>query len=634
MTSRRIMLLAVIGAALLVYANSLYNGFAYDDIWIIARNDRVHQLHNLRSILFTPYWPTFGTELGLYRPLTVFAYALEWAVSGGAPWFFHLVNVLLHVSACLLVFLIVERLLSERAAFAAALLFAIHPLHTEAVANVVGQGELWTALCVLFACAIWVRRAPGKPDARTLAAILLLYALSLLFKESSVVLPGLLVLLDVIAPSHPVTQSPSRYAKEMAFPLSMMTLILLGFLTLRVSVLGNIIGTDAAPGLPYLHEQYRVLNAFRAWPEFVRLLLFPMDLSVDYSPGMILPVTSLTPMVALGALMVLGCVALMLAAPRYPRAGLIAGWFFLTILPVSNLLFPIGVLIAERTLYLPSLSVCLLAGLAWDYACRSVPETRRLATAVSVAIIVVFSGRTVVRNTDWDSLLTVWHSLERDHPESYRSQWLRAISLWSENKPRLAEQYFLLAYRIWPRDSQMLKEFGNFYIGQRRYDKAMEYLERSRNMTPFVPQTWELLSYAYLYGNRPKDALRSAQHATTMEGYQRSLSYAVIAGAYYKLGRYADAVGAWRIVTRSRGGDLWLNWAMLARSLAAAGNKSEALGAANVAYSKTLNRPPLQDVINKLKVAIESGCYPKGQVCDPLEGWAVAGATSVPATGK
>jgi tetratricopeptide (TPR) repeat protein len=360
-----------------------------------------------------------------------------------------------------------------------------------------------------------------------------------------------------------------------------------------------------------------------------------MDLAVDYSPGMILPVTSLTPMVVLGMALVIGCITLMLMTPARPRAGLIAGWFFLTILPVSNLLFPIGVLIAERTMYLTSLSVCLLAGIAWDQARTSaVKETRRLAVAMAVSIAVVFGAKTVVRNADWDSLLTVWHSLERDHPESYRSQWLRAISLWSDNKPQFAEKYFLLAYRIWPRDSQMLKEFGNFYIGQRRYDQAIEYLERSRRMTPFVPQTWELLAYAYLYGGRPREALAAAQHANAMEGAQKSLAYAVIGGAYQQLGRYAEAAGAWRMATRSRGGDLWLNWAMLARSLASAGRKGEALAAANVAYSKTLIAPSLQNVIKKLEVAINSDCYPKGAGCDPLEGWVVAGATSVPPAGK
>lgn len=627
MNKRRIMLLAVVAAAVLVYANSLWNGFAYDDIWIIARNDRVHQLHDLRSILFTPYWPSFGSELGLYRPFTVFAFALEWTITGGAPWAFHMTNVLLHTAVCILVFLLIENLINTRAAFAGALIFAVHPLHTEAVANVVGQGELWAAIGVLIACLIYVRRPEGTAtDWRRRILILALYGISLLAKESAVVLPGLLVLLDVVQRRvQPTKESITRYIKDVGFLIAMFCVVLLAYLTLRLTVLGNLAGTDAAPGLPYLREKFRVLNAMRAWPEFVRLLFLPLDLSVDYAPGIILPVESLTPMTLLGVVLLSATAALMISTPWRPRAGLITGWFLITILPVSNFFFPIGVLIAERTLYLPSVAVCMLAGILFDEALSStVRETRRLAVAVTIAVTAGFGLRTVIRNPDWDSLAAVWRGLARDHPESYRAQWVNAISMWGQGKPALAEQYFLLAERIWPRDSQFLTEFGNFYIGQRKYDKAIAYLERSRAMTRFVPRTYEYLGYTYLLAGRPRDALVTALHANSMEGAHQSLTFSILGGAYDRLNRPDDAAGAWLAAAKTRSGDLWLNWAMMARSLASARRTQKALDAADVAYSKTRNEPSLQNVVNKLKIAIRSGCYPAGKNCDVLEGWTIS----------
>lgn len=644
MSERRVMVLSIIGITLLVYANSLFNGFAYDDTWIVAQNTRVHQLTDLRAILLTPYWPSFGSELGLYRPFTILAFAVEWAIGGGAPWVFHLANVLLHAGVSVLVFLVVEQLLSRRAAIAAAILFAVHPLHTEAVANVVGQGELWAALGVLTACYIYITRPDGAAlDARRRVLLFGLYGASLMFKESAVVLPGLLVLLDVAqgrvrfgnVPARPNAASPLRYAKEMAFPIAVFTTILLAFLVLRLEVLGNVTGTDAAPGLPHLREQFRVLNAFRAWPEFMRLLFVPFDLSVDYAPGLVLPVESITAMVALGMLLVVACVALMLVTPRFPQFGLPAGWFIITILPVSNFFFPIGVLIAERTLYLPSFAVCFLAGYAWQEAGKlAVRESRRLAIGFAFLITIVFSGFTIKRNPDWDSLQSVWDSLARDHPESYRAQWLKAIDLWSKGQYPLAEQYFLLANRIWPRDSQLLKEFGNFYIGQRRYDKAIELLERSRDMTPFIPQTWQLLAYAYLYGDRPAEALAAAQHATVLESTQASLTYPLMGGAYYELGRYGESAGAWRLATQTPRGDLWLNWAMLARALAAAGFERDARQAVEQAMIRTGKEPSLQNVVRRLEEAIASNCYPAGSNCDPLEGWAITAGSPRPKAGK
>ena len=132
----------VVLAACAVYLNSIGNGFALDDVFIIHQNARVHDVTAWRYIWLTPYWPFFGTELGLYRPFIIFLYAVQWAIGGGATWVFHVGNVLLHATATLLVFLLLERLTPRTPALIGALIFAVHPVHTEAVANVVGQAEI------------------------------------------------------------------------------------------------------------------------------------------------------------------------------------------------------------------------------------------------------------------------------------------------------------------------------------------------------------------------------------------------------------------------------------------------------------------------------------------------------------
>lgn len=627
--SHAILLVAV--AALAVYANSLWNGFAYDDLWIIKQNDRVHQLRDLSKIWLTPYWPSFGAQLGLYRPFAIFAYAVEWAISGGQPWFFHLVNVILHAAVSVLVFLFIEKLFNSRTAFAGALIFAIHPVHTEAVANVVGQNELWAALGAFGACLVYVSRPEGvRISAARLLAVLGLYLMSLLAKESAVGLPVVLVLLDFVQRRVQLERHElMKYVRALLPMVAAFAALFAVYLVVRFNVLGTLGGTDAAPGLPHLREQYRVLNALRAWPEFVRLLFFPLDLSVDYAPGVVMPVESVTPMVLLGAILLGAVVLLTLATPRAPVPGLVAGWFLLTILTVSNLFFPIGVLIAERTLYLPSFAMCLIAGLAWDAAMRSTQmESKRLAYALATVTVVFFSARTVIRNPDWDSLNTVWRSLSRDHPESYRAQWLTAVNMWSQGRPDLAERYFELAYRLWPRDSQMLSEWGNLYIGQQKWDKAIRLLEQSRAMTPFVPRTHTYLAWAYLHANRPADALASAQRSLQLEGPDRTIIYPVIARAQEQLGKYPEAVDAWATAVQTRGGDIWLNWAMRARAEASAGKKDAAIRSADVALTKTNNEPRSSGSVRQLKRAIESNCYPSGGACDPLIGWQLAVGTS------
>jgi tetratricopeptide (TPR) repeat protein len=317
------------------------------------------------------------------------------------------------------------------------------------------------------------------------------------------------------------------------------------------------------------------------------------------------------------------------ATPWAPRAGLVAGWFLITILPVSNLFFPIGVLVAERTLYVPSLAVCLLAGFAWEsLAQHARAQTRRLAYALAALTVIAFGTRTVMRNPDWDSQHKVWLGLLRDHPESYRAQWLNAINLWNAGRPDLAEKYFNLAYQIWPRDSQMIAEWGNFYIGQKDWDKAIRLLEQSRDMTPFVPRTHHYLAFAYLHAGRPADAVRTAQHSLTMVGAHPSVVYPVLADALRRLGRFEEAADTWRKAIAGKSGDLWLNWAMLARAQAAAGQTEAAMRSAEIALSRTNAKDERsQAAVRGLKDAIANGCYrqkpdPAGELaCDPLVGW-------------
>lgn len=632
MNKRRLLLFGLTAVAVVVYANALWNGFAYDDNPIIVQNARVHHLAQLKDIWLTPYWPMYGVELGLYRPLTIFGFAVQWALVGNAPWLFHLVNILMHAGTTVLLFLLIEQLASRRAALFGALIFAVHPLHTESVANVVGQAELWAALTTVAACVVYVRRTPDEavPWGRV-AAILGLYALGLLAKESAVVLPGLLLLLDVVQGR---VRPFRRYLDHTAFLFLACAIVLGAYLTLRVSVLGNLTGVDAAPGLPFLREHYRLLNAFRAWPEYVRLLFVPWDLSADYGPGVILPVDSFTPMVLLGALLLATTIGLTLATPWQRYAGLIAGWFLLAILPVANLLFPIGVLIAERTLYLPSVAVCFLAGFAFDRALQSQERARRVATLAAAAVITVaFAVRTVVRNPDWSSLEAVWHAIQRDHPEAYRSQWASGSVAWLRGYYTLAEEHYLMAVRMWPRDSQLLNEIGNFYIAERKYHTAVDYLERSRRMTPFIIHTSEFLAYAYLHDGRPRDALHSVQDALKLGSRQYALLAAITGGSYDRLGEPDRAAGAWRVAIHKKNGDLWLNWAMLARALARGGHVDAALAAADTATTRA-QRPEYEKVVRQLQTDIRSGCYARANGCDALAGWVITVPTSPQAMAK
>ena len=144
-----------VAVAVVVAAPSLLNGFAYDDLPLVVENARVTTLLPPWEYFTQSYWPAGG----LYRPLTVWLLALQWKLGGGAPWIFHATNVVLHALVTGLVYLLARRLMAPAWAAAAAVLFAVHPVHVEAVANVVGISELLCSAFVLGAVLLALRGA-------------------------------------------------------------------------------------------------------------------------------------------------------------------------------------------------------------------------------------------------------------------------------------------------------------------------------------------------------------------------------------------------------------------------------------------------------------------------------------------
>jgi hypothetical protein len=176
-------------AAAAVYARSVGFAFVYDDIWVVLNNTLLHSPSRWPQILATPWQPH-----GLYRPLTSLTFAFDWALGGGAPGRFHLVNLLLHAAASALVYALASRWLPRPGALAAGLLFALHPVHVEAVANVVGRAELLATLCTLAAALLYLRhgdrvRTTGRVPWGTALATLGLVLLALASKESAFAAP-------------------------------------------------------------------------------------------------------------------------------------------------------------------------------------------------------------------------------------------------------------------------------------------------------------------------------------------------------------------------------------------------------------------------------------------------------------
>ncbi|HEV8508838.1 MAG TPA: hypothetical protein VGQ48_00135 [Gemmatimonadales bacterium] len=440
--------LAVALCALVPHLPALWNGFAMDDLYIIVWNPLVHSMQGVWGAFGAPYWPP---DLGgqMYRPLPLASFALNWSTVGGHPALFHAMNLLWHAGAAVIVTVLALSSPSPEGrggqgvrttALVAGLIFAVHPVHVEAIANVIGLGELMAATGVCLA----VYAAVVRQDVLWSGLALLL---GLLSKENAVVAPALIVWAWIVGPPSLVPRPVPR--RMLAFVASWVV-IGAAYLVVRGIVLQPYARLHAIAPV-FLGESAFAgrLTALAALGDVVRLLVFPLTLRVDYSPAERTIVRSLLDgRFAIGlACLALWAALLALAWRRQRRLEAFGlGWIAIAFLPVSNLLFSTGVLLAERTLYLPSVGLALAAGAA--LARLPAPRLR-----VVVALLVFAGGiRSALRTRVWRDDFAVTHSILEDSPDSYRGPARMAVLYQSHREPERALAALRIAARTYDRD--------------------------------------------------------------------------------------------------------------------------------------------------------------------------------------
>lgn len=528
--------------ALAAYVTALGNGFAYDDNLVVALNPVVTE-GNWGRALLGPYWPVAQEGSGLYRPLTTVSFVAEWPLWQGNPLGFHAVNVVLHAGVALLVLSLLLRFTALPGALAGALLFAIHPVHVEAVANVVGRGELLAALSVLGACVLYLDADTKAPLGRIVrvVGVPLLYLMGLGAKEIAVSLPVLLVLLEAYRSND--EPLPRRLLR--AVPVFVcMAAVLATYLVFRWSALGTVVGEVPAPALRGLTSTERVLTALSVWPQYLRLMVLPMSLSADYGPGVIMVARSLTSEVLMGAAVMTAWVGgAILLFRRAPLASLGLAWFVVAVLPVSNLIVPAGVILAERTLYLPSVGASLVLGAVVAGADIAVVRRRRgLAGVLAVAGIMLF-GRTVSRVPAWLDSFTVVSTLAREHPESYVALQHRAAGLTRVGESERAAEVYEAAVALVPHHYGLKVELGGLYARLRREGRAEELLREAISQAPGQPTAYRLLAEQLIRLGRAGEGHAVSLAGLARAGPDREL-WSLVSEAYISRGDLEAAVRA------------------------------------------------------------------------------------------
>ena len=438
-------LLFVFLAAVLLYVPTVRYGYVQDDRAIIVSNPAAHSVGAALGAFDDPYWPR-ESGAGLYRPLTILTFAIDWSLSGGRAGWFHVVNAFWHGLVTVLLVLVLVRWLPPLAATAAGLVFAWHPVHVEAVASIVGRAELLVAAGILGGV-LAARRGRW-------AAAVALAALAMFSKEHGVI-AGVVILIDKwLQPESP--PSPDGRGGQGVRKLW----VGLGVVTVAYIVIWGVVGVagaSAPTAVFYGRDTWaRLAIALPAVLRAAVLLVWPLSLSSDYSPQVIPAYSGLSFAAVLGFLVVVAIPALIIVCRRpAPAISFTAALAALSFLPTSNLLFAGGVVLAERNLYLAvALPAALLGTAIARFAHpRPTPHApRTMAAALGASVVLASAVLSFLRLPAWRDNRTQLLTLLAEHPESYTGHASAAAVLAGRGDTASARQQYRIADSLFQGD--------------------------------------------------------------------------------------------------------------------------------------------------------------------------------------
>ena len=450
----------IVALVVAVYANSLDNGFQYDDLHSIVKNHHLHSLSNVPVYFSDPGMFSRDADKAMYRPLVLTTLALNYAWGELRVGSYHGVNVLLHAACAVLVWLILLRLQRPACmALLGGLLFAVHPLCTEPVNYISSRSELQAAVGVLGAfwmyCAVGIARS-----SRWLIGSLSFFAIGLLSKSVAIVLPVLLIIYEAYR---------GNLQAGTARRLVPYFLLAAGYAVVVSSFLHKAVFDQPVRSLTV-----QWATQVKAAVYYAKLLLMPTTLNVHHSFWEGQPGDGSVLICLLLCLAGVGC--LLQVGVRGSTLFLGMGWIAVTLAPAS--IVPLNVLVNEHRLYLPLAGFILLfTGIS---RLERVPGLLWLVLGM-LLIMAVVSGQ---RNRDWENEFTLWQAAAARAPEEVRAYVYMGNYLREVGNPKGAVVQYERALELDPENGAAANNLGNAYRQMGEWQRAVEIYENLNRRNP------------------------------------------------------------------------------------------------------------------------------------------------------
>ncbi|MBI4160757.1 MAG: DUF1736 domain-containing protein [Candidatus Yanofskybacteria bacterium] len=440
-----------IAISFLIYGNSIRGEFVFDDAVVVEKRSDLKRFGNFINLFVSSYHQN-SPQSGLYRPLTMASYSLNYAIFGQSPRGFHVINIFIHALNSVLLFWLVGYLFKKRRlAYAAFFLFLTHPIHTEAVTSIVGRAELlaffWGFAAIYFS-------VKGRRILSVLSFLLAIWS-----KESAIMVLPLILYANW---THFGGKFQITVRRLWIYVPALAVYSLLRYAALGGYTLKEDLTTIVENPLKFAPFSERIAAAFRVLFLYLEKLVWPVHLSADYSYNTIKPVVSIfrsTESLIGFAFFALFLFLVFHRKTRKTVCGYGAALFLFPYLLISNLIFPIGTIMGERLMYFSSAGFVILVAFVWSELFFA-KVGRTVAATVLIFISILFSIRTIDRNRDWWTNRNLFEAALAESPDGLITRTSLAAVHIRDNEWEKAEKELEVAQGIYKENSHEYNLLG------------------------------------------------------------------------------------------------------------------------------------------------------------------------------
>jgi protein O-mannosyl-transferase len=531
--SNKFVILLFIFLGLFLYINTFENQMFWDDNDSILNNQYVHDIQYFPHYFSENLIAGAGLVSDYWRPMLLTVFSFQWQLwQDWAPGF-HFVNTAFHITNAILLFYILHHLFKNPwLAIFTALIFLAHPLQTEAVTYIAGLGDPLSVFFIFLGLLFYLRfRLSGKDaiESKMYYLSLLMYIFALMTKETAIIMPGLVFLVDFFFEGNAGKRVVEKIKVSFKRILSFVSIGLL-YIFLRATVLNfsdsfNLYGEEN-PFTQNFH--FRLFTFFRSLTEYFRLLFLPFNLHMERSIEIATSFSSFS--VIFGAFVFLGLLTLALTQiKKYPIISFGILWFFVALFPMSNLLVPVNDLIYEHWMYVPMIGIFLVVlwlgqllgrkispclvnkdirGNSLEAIIRRLGTVQRLLFLFYVIFLVFLFVLTIKRNEEWRDPITFYNQTLEYAPESYRVINNLGMAYADVGDYDQAKKTYKRAVELEPTVAVAYHNLGNSYQETGDFQLAIEYYNMAISNNPAFLNSYAALGNLYLENDDYENARR------------------------------------------------------------------------------------------------------------------------------